>query len=176
MNSQSPSFSVRTATPDDAPQIVQLVESVYRGDRSREGWTTEADLLDGQRTDVPMILDLMKDSVFLLAEDGQNLLASVQIENKKDYAYIGMLSVDVRAQNLKLGRHMLEACETFAKTNWGLLETRITVIERRKELVNWYERRGFARTGRVVPFHSDPRFGIPKVEDLHLIEMSKPID
>src|SRR4051794_13241714 len=41
----------REAGPADLGAIVALVESAYRGESSRAGWTTEADLLDGQRTD-----------------------------------------------------------------------------------------------------------------------------
>ena len=116
-------------------------------------------------------------NIFLLAESGGKILASVLLERRPTYAYIGMLSVDVEAQNLKLGRRMLDECEEWANREWDLRETRITVIERRRELVAWYERRGYTRTGRVEGFHTDPRFGLPKVDydDLQLIEMARPI-
>jgi len=174
------SISVRRATSADIPAIVALVESVYRGENSKKGWTTEEHLLDGQRTDNAMVRELMKapGHVFLLAESDGKVLASVLLERRETYAYIGMLSVNVEAQNLKLGRRMLDECEIFASREWNLNETRITVIEMRTELVAWYERRGYTRTGNVEGFHTDPRFGKPKVayDDLHLIEMARPIE
>ena len=173
--SETPHVRVREATSYDVPYIVNLVESVYRGETSKKGWTTEADLLDGQRTDQEMILELMKKSIFLVAQKDNKIVASVQLEKREGYAYIGMLSVDVNAQNLKLGRRMLDECDQYAHRHWHFKETRITVIERRKELVNWYERRGYKLTGRTEPFHQDPRFGIPKVNDLLLVEMSRAI-
>ena len=45
------SFLTRAATEDDVPALVRLVNSAYRGDSSRAGWTTEADLLGGVRID-----------------------------------------------------------------------------------------------------------------------------
>jgi ribosomal protein S18 acetylase RimI-like enzyme len=169
----------RHAQKEDVPAIVKLVESVYRGDSSRKGWTTEADLLGGQRTDPDMILNLLNDSEchFLLAINKSQIVGSVLIEKKRDYAYLGMLAVDVSLQNAKLGRRLLEAAESFTKNSWQLNEVRITVIEQRRELVEWYERRGYKKTGAVSDFPTDPRFGIPKVKisDLHFIELAKPV-
>jgi ribosomal protein S18 acetylase RimI-like enzyme len=169
--------TIRKATVNDIPAIVNLVQSVYRGDNSRQGWTTEADLLDGPRTDPQMVSDFIADpaSVMLVAfKDGQ-LAASVLLQKKSDHAYLGMLSVDVRAQNLKLGRWMMDECAAFIRAEWKLAEIRISVIDSRHELIEWYERRGFKRSGRGSEFSSDPRFGIPKVAGIKFIEMVKPI-
>jgi ribosomal protein S18 acetylase RimI-like enzyme len=170
-------LSIHQAGPADVNEIVSLVQSVYRGESSRQGWTTEADLLDGQRTDPAMIQELMDEpgSVFLLARQNGKLMASVLLQRKADHAYLGMLSVAVLAQNLKLGRRMMDESALYIKKNWRLNEIRITVIGVRRELIGWYERRGFKATGNVFDFPADPRFGIPKVPRLDFIEMAKPV-
>lgn len=165
----------RRAETQDVPAIVHLVQSVYRGDTSKQGWTSEADILGGQRTDNAMIAELLAQpqGVFLLAEQGGELLGSVYLEREPTAVYLGMLSVNVKAQNLKLGRRMIEESEKWAWREWNVSETRITVISIRHELIAWYERRGFQLTGKTEEFPKDPRFGIPKVENLVFVELKK---
>src|SRR6201998_4606500 len=71
-------LTFRFAEARDVPAIVTLVESAYRGDASREGWTTEADLLDGNRTDIQAVESVLAapGSVMLLAEADRQLTAS----------------------------------------------------------------------------------------------------
>lgn len=166
---------IRKGLISDAPAIVRLVESVYRGENSKRGWTTEADMVGGQRTDEEMIRAEMAQpqSLFLVAEKGDALVGSVMLQNKEKYGYLGMLSVDVNAQNLKLGRRLMEACEELVRDEWNHGEIRITVIHLRDELLNWYERRGYRRTGLMTDFHVNRRFGLAKIEGLKFIEMAK---
>ena len=159
----------RAATPADVDAIVALTESAYRGDASRAGWTTEADLLDGQRTDPLEVAEIVtrSGSVVLLAEDSSGLLACCHLERQGDSAYFGMFSVRPVAQGSGAGRAMLEEAERVACDEWHCHALRMTVIDVRAELVAWYERRGFHRTGEYKPFpYGDARFGVPKRDDL----------
>lgn len=166
----------RTATPADAPALVALVESAYRGDASRVGWTTEADLLDGQRTDVEGVTAAIThpDGIVLLGEAGGELLACCQLEHRGERAYFGMFSVRPGRQGGGLGRRVLAEAERVAAEEWGVAELEMTVIEQRADLIAWYERRGFRRTGVYSPFpYGDERFGIPLRPDLRFETLSK---
>ena len=166
---ESAAITFRTATPDDVPAIVALVESAYRGDVSRKGWTTEADLLDGQRTDPVGVRELVTkpESSMLLGERDGALLACANIERRGNAAYFGMFSVRPDLQGGGVGRAMLAEAERIAKHDWKVAEMQMTVISVRDELIAWYERRGYRRTGLYSPFpYGDARFGIPKRDDL----------
>ncbi|MER5781697.1 GNAT family N-acetyltransferase [Streptomyces mobaraensis] len=169
---------IRAATAADAPALVPLIESAYRGDASRVGWTTEADLLDGQRTDEEGVTAVVtaEGSRVLVAEhpdtarrpeDSADPLACCHIEHRGDHAYFGMFAVRPALQGAGLGRVMLAEAERVARAEWGVREMHMTVIRQREELIAWYERRGYRRTGKMVPFpYGDERFGIPRREDL----------
>lgn len=168
---------VRHAVAADVPAIVILVESAYRGDVSRGGWTTEADFLDGQRVDVPGVTDIVvkPDSVVILAErpDGE-LLACCHIEKQGNACYFGMFSVRPGLQGSGIGRRMLAEAERFSHDEWKSIKMEMTVISIRDELIAWYERRGYRRTGIFKPFpYGDARFGIPKRDDLRFELMEK---
>jgi len=166
----SVAWTVRRAIATDIPAIVELVESAYRGDISRKGWTTEADFLDGQRIDVAGVLEVIEKpgSVVFLGENTQGeLLACCHIEKQGGACYFGMFSVRPGLQGSGLGRFMLAAAENFARVEWKCIKMEMTVISIRAELIAWYERRGYRRTGRYKPFpYGDQRFGIPKRDDL----------
>ena len=189
MSPQELQFKI--AQKSDILELVQLVNSAYRGESSQKGWTTEAHLLDGQRTDPETLAAQMqihlppseRSAVILTGRILQNesipapLRACVFLQNKKDHGYLGMLTVDPLHQDQKWGRLVLQASEDFLRTSWGLRKIRITVISSRTELISWYERRGFARTGETEQFpYGDVRFGIPKTPDLLFIVLEKIID
>jgi len=168
----------RLATPADIGAIVALVESAYRGDVSRKGWTTEADLLDGQRTDPISVAELLAKPgcCILLGECGPELVACANLERRGVVAYFGMFSVRPDAQGTGLGRAMLAEDERIAKSDWKCTEMQMTVISVRDELIAWYERRGYRRTGIYSPFpYGDERFGIPKRDDLRFELLVKPL-
>lgn len=164
------------ATLQDAAAIVALTESAYRGDASRAGWTTEADLLDGRRTGLDEIESLIErdDIHLLLAFAGDQLVASAKLEARGELAYFGMFSVDPGTQGQGYGREVLAHAEAFAKTTLGARCVQMEVIVQRTELIAWYERRGYHRTGVFAPFpYGDERFGIPKREDLRFETLEK---
>ncbi len=174
MKSEQPSF--RTATPADIPALVELVTSAYRGDASRAGWTTEADLLDGQRID-PEVLrqDIERlHSIVLLAERDGALLACAHVAIDGDAGYFGMFSVRPDLQGNGVGKALLAEAERIARDEWKLPAMRMTVIDVRDELIAFYQRRGFVRTGITKPFpYGDERFGIPKRGDLRFEVLEK---
>jgi ribosomal protein S18 acetylase RimI-like enzyme len=166
----------RFATRDDVPAIVALTQSAYRGETSRVGWTTEADLLDGQRTDERDVSELVarQGARFLLAEQADQLLAVCFIEKQAEACYFGMFSVRPDAQGNGTGRALLAEAERIAHDEWHCSAVRMTVIDVRSELIAWYERRGYRRTGEYRPFpYGDPRFGIPKRDDLRFEWLAK---
>ena len=171
---------MRAADAADVPAIVDLVESAYRGDASRVGWTTEADLLDGQRTDADAVAATVASgsSIVLLAvaEDG-NLLACCQLEpHDQGVCHFGMFAVRPTQQGGGVGRKLLAAAETYARDEFGSTTMEMSVIAQRAELIAWYERRGYARTGATQPFpYGDERFGLPRRDDLHFVVLEKGI-
>ena len=172
--SLQPAF--RAATAADADAIVALVESAYRGDASRVGWTTEADFLDGRRTGPDDVLAQIARprSRILLAEQGNELLACAHVAEEDGAGYFGMFSVRPGLQNGGIGKAVLAEAERIAREEWALPSMRMTVIDIRDELIAWYERRGYRRTGITKPFpYGDARFGIPKRDDLRFEILEK---
>lgn len=167
---------MRDATQRDVEAIVVIVNGAYRGEGSRRGWTTEADLLDGIRTDAAEIASLIErpDSTILLAEQGAALVGTVLLQDRGSAAYLGMLVVDPARQAGGLGKEILRAAEALVVARWGASKISMTVLEQRSELIAFYERRGFRRTGRYEPFPADAR-STPRVEGLRFEVLEKPL-
>ncbi|WP_117208820.1 GNAT family N-acetyltransferase [Allorhizocola rhizosphaerae] len=172
-------LTFRPATAADVPAVVALVESAYRGDSSRVGWTTEADLLQGQRTDAEAVTGIVADpgSVLLLAQRDGELVACCQLERREGYAYFGMFSVRPESQAGGIGKAVLAEAERVARDEWGVGEMHMTVISLREDLIGWYVRRGYARTGKMSPFpYGDERFGLPQRDDLEFELLVKSLE
>jgi len=168
----------RTAVLADCDSIVTLVESAYRGDISRQGWTTEADFLDGQRIDAEGVrADIEKPgSCILLAEQEGRLLACCHLEKIGYACYFGMFSVQPHLQGSGIGKAMMQEAERRARDEWHCHAMEMTVIDIRDELIAFYQRRGYVRTGIKKPFpYGDARYGLPKRADLQFEILSKPL-
>ncbi len=173
----------RRANAGDVDAIVALVESAYRGPASRAGWTTEADLLDGQRTDADEVRALLADphARLVLATDADGaLLGCVKVEDDAiskegvGAAWIGMFAVNPTLQTRGLGRALLAEAERLARTELGRSVARMTVIAQRDVLLAWYARCGYAPTGATLPFpYGNPRAGLPRRPDLHFVVLEK---
>ena len=163
-----------TATPQDAQDLDRFVNSAYRGEYSKQGWTTEADLLGGQRTDSEKLIEMMgeSDALIRLLRDAEQILGCVYLKHTEDSVYLGMLTVEPCLQGKGLGAKLLAEAERYAK-EVGAKKIRMTVIEQRAELIAYYQRKGYSLTGHREPFPmNDPRFGLPKTE-LMFLEMAK---
>ena len=166
----------RAAGAADVPALVQLVTSAYRGDSSRVGWTTEADLLDGNRIDPDVLrADLARErSRVLVAERGGRMVACAHVADEDGAGYFGMFAVDPAQQGGGIGDRVLREAERVVREEWRLPAMRMTVIDVRDSLIAFYERRGYRRTGIKKPFpYGDERFGLPKRDDLRFEVLEK---
>jgi GNAT superfamily N-acetyltransferase len=170
-------MTLQVASPADVNAIVALVESAFRGDASRAGWTTEADLLDGRRTGPDEISSMLTDAdrrILVERDADAGLLASVVLKREGEAAWLGMLSVRPTRQASGVGRRVVEGAESWVRAHWGSRRMRMNVIVQRVELIAWYERRGYRRTGETAPFfYGDERFGLPRRQDLSFIVLEK---
>lgn len=167
---------IRLATHADVPALHRLIEGAYRGDSARAGWTHEADLLGGQRTDEAALRAMLADPAerVLLAEEAGAAVGCVALRDLGNgAAYLGMLTVDPGRQTGGLGTRLLRTAEADARAR-ELGRVEMTVIGRRAELVAWYERRGYRPTGERRPFPlDDPRFGLPRTRDLDFVVLER---
>lgn len=172
--------SLRRATSADAAAIVALVERCYRGEASRAGWTTEADLLDGHRTDLQEILRALatpNTSIWLLDGVEEGVLGSVRLDfDPRDASVLlGMFAIEPTRQNQQLGRKVLAAAEDRMRA-LGATLGRMHVLVQRHELLAWYVRRGWRQTTTHVPFpYDEPHHGLPRRDDLEFVVLEKPL-
>jgi ribosomal protein S18 acetylase RimI-like enzyme len=166
--------NITYATLNDAAEIVALVNSAYRGDEAKLGWTTEADLLSGQRIDLSMLTEQFnKQGAVILkyCNEANKIIGCVALHPEDNNLYLGMLSVSPLLQAKGIGKQLLAASEQYAKEN-NYDAIVMTVISVREELITWYERHGYNATGESRHFHAGEEFGIPK-QPLILIVMKK---
>ena len=170
-------MSILIATTVDIPELVSLINSAYRGDASRKGWTTEADLLVGElRTDIPTLTEVMnKDSAIILkhTDDEGRIIACVFLQKQERGLYLGMLTVSPELQGAGIGKKLLEAATQYASAH-DCPTIFMNVISLRRELIEWYERYGYQLTGETNPFPADGRFGVP-TQPLEFAIMEKKI-
>lgn len=168
-------MSVTIATIEDIPSLVSLLNSAYRGDASKKGWTTEADMIEGSlRTDETTLSELMQQpgAVILKYTDPENKIAGCVFLRKEDKKlYLGMLSVSPLIQAKGIGKQLMAAAEAYAAEQ-ACTSIYMRVISIRYELIAWYERKGYYNTGITQPFPNEPKFGIPK-QPIEFILMQK---
>jgi ribosomal protein S18 acetylase RimI-like enzyme len=170
----------RDAVAADIPALHDLIQSAYRGEASRAGWTTEADLLDGQRTDAEDLAAILADpkqALLTVWRDGALLGCVLIADQGGGTGYFGMLSVSPTLQGGGLGRTLVEAAHGAMAERFGSRRVRISVFPQRETLIAWYQRLGYGATGETLPFpYGDLRFGLPKRDDLHFVVMERALD
>jgi len=166
---------VSTITEEDIPALTKLVNSAYRGEISRAGWTTEADLLDGTRTDEESLTaDFLDPQVVILKlTEGTMLRGAVQLKREGVTLHLGMLSVLPIEQSRGFGKKLVLAAQEYALAQ-GFVAIKIAVLSTRVELIAWYKRLGFIPIPGRFPFDFEPQFGIPRFP-LEFIVMEKAI-
>lgn len=173
--------TIKIATTADIPQLIILVNSAYRGPDSRKGWTHEADLIEGTlRTDEITLQELISnpDTVILTYRNGEDFNKQIQgctyLRRHENMMHLGMLAVSPDVQAGGIGRQLLQAAEHYArKENCATIQ--ITVISVRHELLAWYERRGYRKTGATQPFEEEEKFGTPR-QDIEFLVLEKKLD
>ena len=175
---EHPPLLFRKARHSEAELIVALVNSAYRGESSKQGWTTEADLLDGTRTNRADIENLIeqKGSMILLCVEGPEIIGCAHLEFSGNECRLGMLVVKPGLQGRGIGKELMQAAENVAAGTPGLRKITMSVISVRHELLAYYERRGYRRTGTRKPFVADDTHGFPKAQpiDFEILEKNLP--
>jgi GNAT superfamily N-acetyltransferase len=173
-----PNLTFRLAKTADASQIVALVNSAYRGESSRAGWTTEAELLDGVRTHDDEIAGLVNAprSLILIGLVGEEIIASMHLRLVSDAAFLGMFAVRPTGQAAGVGKAMMAEAENVVKREWAARKILMDVISVRSELIAFYERRGYACTGKLNEFPVSKDLWTPKAKNLMLARMEKSLN
>ena len=165
---------ITKATTNDIPELNILVNSAYRGESSKRGWTTEEHLLGGIRTDEEGLLQTFENEQITILKYTENdkIIGTVSLEKQGEKLYLGMLTVSPDLHGGGIGKQLLKAAEVFAREE-KIPKIVMTVISVRAELIAWYERHGYIRTGETKPFPmDDPNFGMPK-EFLEFVVLEK---
>lgn len=159
-------FTIEKATPADIPTMATIVNTCYRGEVSKQGWTTEADLIDGDiRTDEANLKELMfaPTTTFLKCVHSEaGIVGTVYLDKRGQRLYLGMLSVAINWQAAGIGKRLMKAAEELALSS-GCGAIFMQVIPNRTSLMDWYARHGYLPTGERKPFDGDPRFGVPRI-------------
>ncbi len=149
-------LTIRPATREDLPALHPVVERAYRGESARSGWTHEADLItEGERTDLETLRGLVDSpaSRLLIARDGDTIIGCVNVQDRGGgTVYLGLLCVDPLLQAGGIGRRLTAAAEETARADFHAERIEMTVIEQRAELIAWYERLGYGRSGERRDF------------------------
>lgn len=167
-------FHIAPLVSNDIIKLVKLVNSAYRGESSKKGWTTEADLLDGVRTNEESIQAIIhKPGALILTArtDNNELAGCVYLQRQEQQVYLGMLTVAPDIQAKGIGKQLLQAAENHAM-ELSCTSIIMTVIDIRHELIDWYKRKGYQPTGEIRPFPSDTTFGVPK-QSLQFVVLEK---
>ncbi|ULQ55041.1 GNAT family N-acetyltransferase [Flavihumibacter rivuli] len=160
-------MSIELAKTDDIAELVELVNSAYRGEHSKKGWTHEADLLQGGvrvlPEDVKGMIQSTESIVLKCLDDQGRIIGCVYLKEEGDHIYLGMLTVNPLLQGGGIGKTLLQAAEAYALEK-NKIAIEMTVISVRDELINWYIRNGYQPTGRSAPFPYRPGYGEPSQE------------
>lgn len=167
---------ISKASSADISALTTLINSAYRGESSKQGWTTEADLIGGLRTDADELQKIFNnptETILKFTDEANDIIGCVRLKKEDGKIYLGMLTVSPTLQAKGIGKQLLQTAEMFAKEVQAPAIF-MTVISVRQELIAWYERQGYQRTGEVRPFEPNERFEILQ-QPLEFIVLEKKI-
>ncbi|RFU79704.1 acyl- n-acyltransferase [Trichoderma arundinaceum] len=171
------SLQFRTATPEDAGQLQQLVQSAFRTEDSRPEWTGNAELASHFRYDVEEVMTKIvdPDNVVLMALDNNNtLVASIEVSKRgTNCGRLSMIAVNDRFQRSGVGRLVLAYAETYCRQTWNAEKFSLNALSTRKALIEWYMRQGYQKTGETTPFPREKFSNMTLPEDMCFIELEK---
>lgn len=165
----------RIANKSDIEAIVKLVNMAYRPESGVSGWTHESDLVSGNRTNDSQIMEIMSkpDSVILISLKTSEIVACVHIEKIGKNSHIGMLAVSPALQGVGTGKQMLTHAEMYASVNFGSEKFIIVVVSSRIELISFYLRRNYQKTGILKEYPLSAGVGTPKLANLKIEVLEK---
>lgn len=168
-------LTIRPATLCDANAISHLVNQAYRPEPGACGWTHESDLVAGQRTSAEQVAQTLNrpDSVILLGSNNADIVACVHVEKDGRSSHIGMLAVHPALQGTGAGKRMLAQAEHHARTHFSAEKFIMLVLSSRLELVAFYLRRGYQKTGMVMDYPLTAGVGTPRQADLTIEVLEK---
>lgn len=167
---------ITKATVEDVSLLNKLINSAFRGESSKKGWTTEANLLEGKRTTEDELVAIIQDpkSTILKYTENNQIIGCILLIDKEDELYLGMLTVSPELQNSGIGKKLMYQAEVFA-LEMGIPKIVMTVISVREELISWYKRHGYVDTGVKEPFPKSDIFNQTAIEPLEFIVLEKRI-
>lgn len=172
----------------DASGMADLINRAYRGETSRVGWTTEADILDGVRTTPSQLQAQLSHAHihFLLAWQETQLVGCICLEHlnhsaeaqhatqsQENKVQLGMIAVEPQLQNQGIGKWLIAQAEAWACTHWSVKASQMSVIHLREPLIAFYQRLGYIPTNEYRDFPVAPQLWQPKVADLKLRVLRK---
>ncbi|MEN8215560.1 MAG: GNAT family N-acetyltransferase [Pseudomonadota bacterium] len=165
-------LKLELANNDDIKELCDLVNAAYRG---KLGWTKETEIIDGNRTTDHEIRSLISspNTYLFIARENNKIISCICIEKNDHQAYIGLLAVNPAYQNKGLGKHILNLAESYAVNHLKISEFMMAVISQRKELIAFYERRGYKRTGNIEAYPIHLNVGTPRIDNLTIEYLKK---
>ena len=169
-------LTIRPAVTEDVDALLDLVHAAYRGVGGQVGWTTESELIDGPRTTRDLLAaDVADPSIHLMIAGDHDGCCAVTHRAGEETAVFGMFAVRPGMQGSGLGKALQAAAEQYARTA-GATTMELHVIDRRSDLIAWYERRGYVRTEETKPFpYGEPGVGFPRGDDFRFAVLRKPL-
>lgn len=167
---------ITTATLEDINALERLINSAYRGETSKLGWTTEANLLQDKRITIDELSEIInnKENTILKFIDNNAIIGCVLLANKGNKLYLGMLTVSPKLQNSGIGKKLLQQSEEHA-LKLRLPKIVMTVISIREELIAWYNRHGFVDTSIREPFPLNDTDAVISQQPLEFIVLEKKV-
>ena len=165
----------RPAELHDVDEIASLVNRAYRpSSNAAKGWTHESSLVTGARTSANQVRELFAEaSTILLMSEGSHLLGCVHVCARGVDATIGMLATDPVYQARGLGKLLLAHAEQFAIHSHQVVNLKMFVLSSRVELIAFYERRGYMRTGQAHAYPLNSGVGEPLSAEISVLELLK---